>query len=185
MCPWFSLSTRSYCLTLKVPEGRGRPGSIFFISCGSTGWGLRLRYNNHRCPISSPRPQSTVWPVLFTLCICARTVPISHLTFHPFDQPAQCTECEQIVPTLFPLCWSGRCVGEVPAWCTSVPLLKKVFLGATTAPSHLLAFHTVQFSAKSRVYMGHGQLQPTSSPSSRCHQDPPNSLVANSTVIPD
>ena len=31
------------------------------------GWGLSLDYNIHRCPVSSPGLQSTVWSTLYTL----------------------------------------------------------------------------------------------------------------------
>ena len=40
------------------------------------------------------------------------------------------------------------------------------------APYKYLAFHRVQLSDQSRVYLDHGKSRPISSPSSRCHQLP-------------
>ena len=78
--------------------------------------------------VSSPCPQSTVWPELSTLCICARPLLIIHLVLPPFDQSVKCTEWEQILP----LCWPGPActwVRSLP-WC-SVILLRKLPFGAT------------------------------------------------------
>ena len=72
------------------------------------GWWLSLDYNNHRCPVSSPQPHSTVQPALSTLHICASLAQIIHLVLHPFDQSIRCTEWEQIPPTLFRLCCPGH-----------------------------------------------------------------------------
>ena len=100
-------------------------GSVFSFLVVPQGWGLRLGYNNHRCPVSSPRLQSTVWSVFSTLRICAQLELISHLTLHPFDQSMRCTEWDQIAFSFLPLCWLGHCTCKVPALSTSVPLLKK------------------------------------------------------------
>ena len=86
------------------------------------------------------------------------------------------------MPTLLPLCRPSHCMPEVPAWYTSVPSMKKVSLGAINTPSHHPPFHTVQLSGKSRIYVGYSQSQPTSSPCSSCHQDPPNSLALSQLV---
>ena len=89
------------------------------------------------------------------------------------------------MPTVLPLCWPGRCTPKVPAECASVPLLKKVSLGATANRSPCLAFHILQLSGKSRFYPGHSQSQITSFPSSRCQQDPLNSLALPGLVTTD
>ena len=113
------------------PAGRGGLGSIFFFFFSfpvvPQGWRLSLGYSNHRCPVSSPRPQSTVQPMLSTLRIGARLVLIIHLLLHPFEQSMRCTEWEQIMLSLLPLCWPGCCLR--PLQSSSVPL--EVFLGAT------------------------------------------------------
>ena len=109
------------------------------------------------------------------------STPAAHLI-----QSMRCPQWEKIVPTLLPLFWPGCYACEVPAQCTSVLLLRKVSLGATATLSPCPAFHTLQHSGESRVYLGHCQSQPSSSPHSRCHQDPPNSLALSQpeTVTP-
>ena len=129
------------------------------------------------CPVSSPLPQSIVWPALSTLHSCNRLVLINHLTLHPFDQSMWYPEWEQITSTILLSCWPSSCLFKVSAQCTLVPLLKKVSVDAVAALSHCLAFHTLQASGKSRVYPSHSQCRPTSSPSSRCCQDLPRSLA--------
>ena len=87
-------------------------------------WGLRLGYNIHRCPVSSPHPQSIVWPPLSALSICARPVPIIHLVLQVLDHFVTYTEWEQITPTLLPLCWPGLC--KVSAQGLSSPIEKSL-----------------------------------------------------------
>ena len=65
-------------------------------------------------------------PAVSTLSIGTLLAPISHLVLHPFDQSLRCAEWEQITPTLLPLCWPSHCAPKAPAWCASIPLLKKV-----------------------------------------------------------
>ena len=106
-------------------------------------------------------------PRLSTLYSCARLALINHLILHPFDQSVRCTEWEQITPTILPPSLPGSCAcactRAVLAPCHSSPL-KKVSLGTAAALSHHLAFHTLHLSGKSKVCLGQGQSQPTSSP---------------------
>ena len=89
------------------------------------GWGLSLGNNSHRCPISSPGPQSAVLLTFSTLHICTRPAPISH----SFDQSMRCTEWEKIPPILLPLCWPGHCTSlRGPCTvCLSSPFEKSLF----------------------------------------------------------
>ena len=156
-------------------------GLCFSFPVVLQGYGLCLGYNNHRCPVSIPHPQSTVQSALSTLDSCARLALISYLVLNSFDQSVRCTVWEQIVPTLLSLCWWDRCVGEVPTGDLCSPFEKSLF-GATATPNHYLTFHTLQLSGKSRIDLGPGQSQPTSFPSSRCHQVLPNSLALSQPV---
>ena len=83
---------------LVVVKPAGTVLQIFLALTGSGGlgfgfplwWlgkagGLSLGYSNHRYPVSSPRPQSTVWCAVSTLCSCTGLALINHLTLHPFD----------------------------------------------------------------------------------------------------
>ena len=76
-------------LNLQVfgyPAGREELGSLFFsFPVVPLDWRLSLGYSIHRCPVSSPHPQSTVHSTLSTLCICARQVLTIHLVLQPFD----------------------------------------------------------------------------------------------------
>ena len=123
-----------------------------------------------------PRPSEHCAATLSTLRICTWPAPISHLTLHHFISPRVHWVGANRVPTppsLLP--------GLLRAWglctvCLSISF-EKSLLGTAAALSHCPAFYTVQRCGKSRVYLGHGQLWPTPSPSSRCHQHPPNSLA--------
>ena len=64
---------------------RGAGLQFFFFPVVPQEWGLSLPYSNHRCPVSRPCPQTTVWPELSTLCICSRPAPIIHPLVQPFD----------------------------------------------------------------------------------------------------
>ena len=122
----------TYWLLLNVPGWFCRSsvllkamgfGVHFYFVVVLLGSGLILGCNNHSCPVSSPHPQSTVWPALSTLRICTGLAPIIHLILHPFDQYVRCIDCEQITPILLLLlCWPG--VSEVSA-CS--PLEKSLY----------------------------------------------------------
>lgn len=152
-----------------------------FLSCGSERIRHHLCYDNHKCPVSRPHPQNAVWPKLSTLYCCARLAWISHLTLHPFDQSVRCTEGEQIMPTLLPFSWPFCCIGG-PCTVHLSFLFEKSLFGYQCCSEPWPTFHILQLSSKSRVYLSHGQLQPTSSPRTRCHQDHPQSLALSQTA---
>ena len=122
--------SKSYCLTLgkknslllilNLPIGFCRSSWILQAEGGwaplvsfnvvGPGWGLSLGYSNHRCPVSSSRPQSTVQPALSTLCIFTSLSLIIHLILQPSDQLVRCIDWEHTAPPL-PLCWTGHHIG--------------------------------------------------------------------------
>ena len=86
--------------------------------------GLTLGCSNHRCLVSSPRPQSAEQPSLSALHICTMWAPITHLVLYLFDLSTRCTEWEQIAPTVLPLCWPSRC-GQGSCMAAQSPFPKK------------------------------------------------------------
>lgn len=121
-------------------------------------------------------PQSMMWPALAFVPLCQAATE-NPPPLHLFNQSTRCTEWEQIIHTTLPPCCPSKYVLKVSANHTSVPLLKRVSVGATAILSHFPAFHTLQVSGKSRVYTSQGHFQPSSSPSSRVFQDTPHFLT--------
>ena len=122
----------------QAPLGSGRLGSCFPFPVVWQGKGLSLGYNNHRCPVSSPHPQSTHCVAAFsTLQSWAGLAPINLLSLHLFDHSLSGSKsCPQSSPLL-----AGQLLTRDPC-----PVLLsshfEVCLGAVAAPNHCLAFHT-------------------------------------------
>ena len=131
------------------PAGDGVLGWVFPFQCFHQGRRFSLGCNSHRCPVTSAHPQSSLCLAFSTLCSCAGLAPINHFSLHLFDQSMRYTEWEQIMPTIRPLFWSGGWASEFPTQWASVPLLKKVSVGAIAALSQ--SFHTLQLSVKSSL----------------------------------
>ena len=59
-----------FCRSSSILQAKGEWAPFFPFPVVPQGLGLSLGYNIHRCPVSSPHPQSAVGPTLSTLCIC-------------------------------------------------------------------------------------------------------------------
>ena len=124
ICLCFSHSSRSDCLTLKKineieppddfkpakqvlhaildPAGKGGDGLVcffFFFSCVSLRMGAGLGYKNHRCPVSSPCPQSALGQLRSpSERSLSGSCYLSDPLLPTFDQSVRCPEWEQIDP---------------------------------------------------------------------------------------
>ena len=106
-----------------APVGGEGLGLIFPFWGFCHGSGLSLSYNNHRCSVSGPLAVTAPWKPHSALCSCTRLALINYLAIYPLDQSVRCTalwgaNCIHSPPSLLTIV-----AHEVPAQCTSVPLL--------------------------------------------------------------
>ena len=120
-CLWFSLSSRSYCLTL-VGRWGGSPLLVVKPACqglrifpgswrlggGEEGW---AQFALNGGSVWATIITGAHFPAHYLKALCGHThhsvqlcglAPTNHLTLHPFDQSARCTEWEQTTGTLLP-----------------------------------------------------------------------------------
>ena len=96
---------------------------------------------------------------------------LSETLLSPFDQSVRHLSESKLCPLSSLFAGLAPARPQVPVGGSGPPL-KKVPLMLPVAPNKCPAFHTVQLSDQSRVYLGYGQSRSISSPSSSYHLAP-------------